>query len=151
MWGDKDNYENKKNSVSNPLKRDTEPLRTQKINSCALTIIRHGRIYFKYKLKGINAMSEKSEIDADSKDLKELLKIHGRITDDYQTISDLIVQLSILIDSYYAKSYDTEATVDCIGYTINDLYNHSLKEQELIRQTAEIRNKIFLNNVEMKK
>lgn len=96
-------------------------------------------------------MSEKSEIDADSKDLKELLKIHGRITDDYQTISDLIVQLSILIDSYYAKSYDTEATVDCIGYTINDLYNHSLKEQELIRQTAEIRNKIFLNNVEMKK
>lgn len=96
-------------------------------------------------------MSEENKKDAIPEEVHELLKIHANIADEYQMIFNLIIQLSILIDSFYENCYDEMATVDCIGYTINELYNHSLKEQELIRQTAEIRNKIFFDNTETKK
>lgn len=92
------------------------------------------------------SMKSKKKKQEYPQEIGELLKIYGNITDNYHLILNLITQLSILMDSYYEGKYDDEATVDCIGYTINHLYDMAMQEEVLINQSTEMHCKIFVQN-----
>lgn len=71
--------------------------------------------------------------------VRSLINCYGKVTDKYYEINSLIIELKILIDSYFNNDYDREAVMDCIFSSAHRLYCENLKELEYIKQCNALR------------
>lgn len=71
--------------------------------------------------------------------VRALINCYGKVTDKYYEINSLIIELKILIDSYFNNDYDRETVMDCIFSSAHRLYCENLKELEYIKQCNALR------------
>lgn len=81
----------------------------------------------------------RSEYIKEREKVRALINCYGKVTDKYYEINSLIIELKILIDSYFNNDYDREAVMDCFFSSAHRLYCENLKELEYIKQCNALR------------
>lgn len=78
------------------------------------------------------------EYNIDSEKLHLFFVSTAKVTDNYDKISELATQLTILSEHFYSQFYNHENVLECTLKTIYDLYIETQKELELINNCRQI-------------